>query len=465
MQTAPTRGRRAFVASALCACVGCLGCLGQPSGPGRPGKQEAAFISRVATFLDQGGDIGAAGEGDRTLLHEAVAKGYLHAVKLLLRSGAPLGATDRWGFTPLSRAASLGNGELVRLLLAAGADPNIGTPLVSAASGGDASMVRQLLAHKASPDLADETGSALGYASEGGHTEVVRLLLQAGADPNKPSDGELPAELAASEGHFGTVRMLLSKGAKRTVNVAASLGELAFVRRHFDIQQIRAAEKAGQPTALHYAATNGQEAVARYVLGQGADIDASAWNFTALDMAAERGHLGMIELLLSHKPENVGQALIWAAYGYQPKAIELLLDRGVPVDSKAAGNALCTAAEKGYLPIVKVLVKRGVNVNSRDEFEFSPLHWCVIQGVGAILTKPNGPQEYLEVAKYLLGKGAAVNAGDVSEKTPLDGIRDVVAVAGDARHKEMIRLLRKHGARTSAELVGAESRPRQEARP
>jgi ankyrin repeat protein len=60
----------------------------------------------------------------RSLLHEAVMRGYIVTVKYLVENGADLEARDCWGYTPLHLAAEYGHAESVRLLLEHGAKAN-----------------------------------------------------------------------------------------------------------------------------------------------------------------------------------------------------------------------------------------------------------------------------------------------------------------------------------------------------
>ncbi|GAA4955266.1 ankyrin repeat protein [Nonomuraea thailandensis] len=151
--------------------------------------------------------------------------------------------------------------------------------LRSAAMTGQAEEVGRLLAAGTPPDAPD--GTALYLAAVQGHAEVVRKLLAAGADPDRESEGDgegLPLCAAACWGHLDTVNALLDAGADPD-----------------------RPEAPGAMPALHWAAANDRVAVARALLGRGADpgLRDSAGN-TPLSRAAERGSAALVQALLDH---------------------------------------------------------------------------------------------------------------------------------------------------------------------
>jgi ankyrin repeat protein len=91
------------------------------------------------------------------------------------------------------------------------------TPLYLAAVGGAADAVRALLAAGADPDeerLGPSDGTPLCGAACWGYEDAVRALLAGGADPNlAEADGFLPLQWAALGPHHGTAAALLEAGA------------------------------------------------------------------------------------------------------------------------------------------------------------------------------------------------------------------------------------------------------------
>lgn len=87
---------------------------------------------------------------------------------------------------------------------------------------------------------------------------------------------------------------------------------------------------------------------------------------------------------------------------------------------------LHAAACEGNLKIAEILVKRGADVNSRDEFEETPLHYAANEG-------------HLEMAEFLITKGADVNAKNYTDNTPLHD-------AAKKNWPDMVKLLLDNGA-------------------
>ena len=87
------------------------------------------------------------------------------------------------------------------------------------------------------------------------------------------------------------------------------------------------------------------------------------------------------------------------------------------------------AARTGNIEAVKQHLAAGADVNAKDEWDRTPLHYATLEG-------------HKEVAELLIANGADVNAWDGYE-TPLD-------VSDD--ESEFATLLRKHGGKTGAEL-------------
>ena len=104
----------------------------------------------------------------------------------------------------------------------------------------------------------------------------MRLLHFAGANINSRSTGFLPLAIAASEGRSDVVRYLLAEGAD--VNARERLGE----------------------TALTEAAYYGHAALAKELLSHGADINAIGTDGTALDIALNRNNTAVADLLKHH---------------------------------------------------------------------------------------------------------------------------------------------------------------------
>lgn len=146
--------------------------------------------------------------------------------------------------------------------------------LVAAVENGDNATVVDLLRRGMEADSVDREGnSLLILAARAGQQQIVETLLTNKANvliTNKYHDSALM--LAALRGHLSAVETLVAAGAKLD---------------------------PGGWTPLIYAAFEGHEEIARFLLEQGADKDAIAPNgMTALMAAARNGHQATVELLV-----------------------------------------------------------------------------------------------------------------------------------------------------------------------
>jgi ankyrin repeat protein len=220
----------------------------------------------------------------------------------------------------------------------------------------------------------------------------VETLLARGCDVNaRDQSGATPLDEAAWKGHAGLVKLLLTRGA----SPAAGTLQQAVTKGHADVVKLlveagadpRAKDSEGS-TMLELALRFRQRGVAETLMAKGVQLD-SALRQRALSNAVIRGEPEIVDLL---KP-----------------------------DAAEASTLLPDAVLKGHLPIAKVLVERGGNVNQRSASGLTPLHEASLGGHAATV-------------QFLLERGAALNAEDTETgATPLHvaasyGRRDVLVV-------------------------------------
>jgi ankyrin repeat protein len=92
-----------------------------------------------------------------------------------------------------------------------------------------------------------------------------------------------------------------------------------------------------------------------------------------------------------------------------------------------ADLALLNANREGNIEAAKQAIDDGADVNAKDEFGWTPLHYATANG-------------HKEVTELLIAKGADVNVKDGDGETPLDQAEG-----------ETADLLRKHGGKSGAE--------------
>ena len=120
-----------------------------------------------------------------------------------------------------------------------------------------------------------------------------------------------------------------------------------------------------------------------------------------------------------------------AAYSGNIDAVKQHLAAGTDVNAKNewGGTPLHYATFGGHKEVVELLIAKGADVNAKDGVGETPLHWAAKEG-------------NKEVVELLIAKGADVNAKDDVGDTPVDW----------ANNKETDDLLRKHGGKTGEEL-------------
>src|SRR5688500_7825184 len=93
-------------------------------------------------------------------------------------------------------------------------------------------------------------------------------------------------------------------------------------------------------------------------------------------------------LALFQAPASVRNEALWeAARSGNAAAVAALLDNGVDVNARARYDmtAIGFAADKGHLEVVRLLVKRGADIDVRDTFYgFTPLALAMNNGQAGV---------------------------------------------------------------------------------
>src|SRR5688500_15738084 len=262
-----------------------------------------------------------------TPLNMALLNLHFEFAAFMIKAGADVNKWDLFGRSPIYMAADVstlpvkGNGamavlpsedsttalDVARLLLEAGANPNLqlkrrppyrdvpqdrggdtilaqgATPLLRVARAGDAPFVELLLKHKALIDLPSKEG-------------VTPLMAAAGVEFGaRVTRGRNRTE----EGVLKTLQLLVDAGAninarsvtdarRRAIEGAASAQDQYIVstRTGMRSSQMPSVQAAPHETALHGAAQHGLNAVVKFLVEHGADLQAKDANGrTALDIA------------------------------------------------------------------------------------------------------------------------------------------------------------------------------------
>jgi hypothetical protein len=212
-------------------------------------------------------------------------------------------------------------------------------------------------------------GPMLLTAVRRGRFDDVKTLYHEGADINFQdafSNHDTPLHMALKFGHFEIARYLIQNGAN--VNAYDAL----------------------RTTPLHVALKLGRSEIAQYLIEKGADANAR----DALDTT----------------PLHI------AVVGNNIKIVEVLLNGGADLEAHTGtlGETLLhLAARQNFSTIIEFLIDKGANIEARCNFsDETPLHVAACQG-------------HLATVKSLLEKGADLRALTRFSETPLDSVKKI----------------------------------------
>lgn len=191
---------------------------------------------------------------------------------------------------------------------------------------------------------------------------------------------------------------------------------MAVVKELIESGKAKATDRDDQNiTPLHWAAINAQIATCKYLLEQGAEVDALGGDLMATPMQwaaryglalflkgfalpphhmlitvllSRNGYIYVIHLLISHNADPTitdsqgFNTLHLVTHSSSVMALLYLLHQPIAVDSvDAVGHtSLMWAAYQGDAVSVELLLKHGASVSLRDEAGLTPLHWAVVRG-------------------------------------------------------------------------------------
>jgi ankyrin repeat protein len=339
---------------------------------------------RVLELLNRGADANAvvntADADDKTngmtALILAAASGYLEIAQLLLKRGADVNAADKKGMTALMWAAR--SNQMLQLLLRYGADVNAIND-----KGSTALMIIVATMNKENKILA---------------IAALRTLVRHGAIIDlRNQSGMTASMIAAIKGKDAALKIFLESGAD--VTAADNDGKTVF--NYIITSDNLSLEKKSEITSyiIRFFLLNGNYEKVLELLEQRADVNSVDYDgMTVLMWAAERGFIKIAEFLV----ENGAKLDIKKSGGDDIKN-----SGGDDIMGYKGNTALMIAIINGNIEIVKLLVKKGSDLNLADKFGMTAFMIATWYG-------------HIEIIQFILEHGADINdVRSIRNKTEL----------------------------------------------
>jgi len=352
---------------------------------------------------------------------------------------------------PLNSAESLGTNSQTQsnnnsdVELNNFSQPGLEKDLVLAAKIGNLDKVKNLLEQGVNPDSALDGVPALIWATYNNHYEIVKALLEKGADVNiRDKDGDTPLIVASFTRNIKLVKlfyeefdadiMVQSKSAKTALGSAKEKAHkiiVDFLTAKINKQnQLNA--NVHNEELIQAVAENNIEKVKK-AINAGAYLNyfnnppvgcgKRYCRFLGSPLA-DALWAGRIEIakLLIEKGVNINTQvnkiypIEFASDRGFIKIVELMLKKSPREISKK--KALYVAAEMGHLEIIKLFERYGINIKQKFEGGRTLLHQ-VCAGYWSDINNGNIFENHFKTVQYLLGKNLNVNSRDKNGNTPL----------------------------------------------
>jgi ankyrin repeat protein len=414
----------------------------------------------IEALLKAGADVNSTTGDGATPLMTAALSGNADAIAVLVKNGAEINAKDAaYGQTALMFAAGKNRAAAIHALLSLGADARIqsnvrklerprvdedGNPLPvpteAAEAGGRGGRTGRTggglggSARGASATIAGGM-TALHLAARDGHIEAVRALVEGGADVNEVSGGEKvsPIVIAICNGHYELAKFLLDRGADPNLATIDGLAAL------YAVEDTEWAQVGWAPNPITTQEKVTYLDLMKALLAHGANPNArlakTLWFRPTSHNQEWVDKKGATPLWRAAQSSDVAAMRILVAAGADPK---IATEEGVTPLMVAAGLGWGANATRNvpdaWLATVKYCVELGLDVNAKDNYNYTALHGAAYRGDN-------------EVVKFLVENGAKVDVRSRKGQTVSDMANGPMVNAHlPIEHPDTIALLMKLGA-------------------
>ena len=227
------------------------------------------------------------------------------------------------------------------------------------------------------------------------------------------------------------------------IGVAGAATDWTFSYKHYELKQLNSVDANGD-TPLLRAVKAGDIDSAKLLINKGVDLDIKNKDGrTALFEAVRNSNdIDIIDLLMekganSSIKENSGYSVLYEAMytissaDVRQRVVRILVEKGVDINSvdNYGNTALYFAVLKGDKEIAKLLLDRGAKIDALDKYGRTILHYAVSIGNN-------------EMCRLLMQDGANVNIRDKDGNTALD-----LAIVNS--NTDLINLLQQNGGKST----------------
>lgn len=434
-----------------------------------------------------------------TALMTAASGGHSEAIEILIENGADPTLGDGDNLIPLISAAENGSVASLKAILDHVDDDSnyinrisdTGlSALMIASAHGHVDAVEYLLDAGAAVDAVhDNEVTALMYAAAAGHLDCIKLLINKGKSNihHKHTNGGTALLEASTAGEYDAIVYLAEKGANVVFMDADGVNPLMSIAaqgnskaQEYVLEQLKKIKSESElkdyiniladsgGSAVMFAAAGGHLECAKQLIELGADIHDIARNaegyveklqkmiesgqvqeeephidgVTALHVAAEGGHLDMVNLLLdigvetslAHLDDGKRTPLTLAVAGNHAEVAKVLVRAGADPNTPyidgdgESHNLLFDAIMVEHEEFALVLIEKGADLYHIDEKKVSTLLQASHRGL-------------TDIVKAILEKHVANGSkADFLDAASEDGITPLTAASSEG-HTECVKLL------------------------